>query len=447
MLARSSGGNLADPSLERLIPAAKVSLEGNPLPAALAAALTRVSVDLDVDLFGQCTLQFIDPKLKLINGTDFTSGAQIKVELGFGAGKAAVFSGDVVALEPLFQRDLPPLLRVVCQESLHRLALSAMTRSFNDVDDKQIVTQIAQEHGLSGDGPAGTKQHILQGNITDASFLRRIAQASGNHLRIEGKKLVVGPPPSGGQVAVGPGGGVRKIKVRIQSNNQVESIAVHGYDPKTKREVVGTARGEGEIGAGTRSAKGRTLAFAGQEMQPADVASAEAMAKGRMRKLAEGHVVATVEMLGNPLLTPGAQVKFEKLGAQLDGTYRVERATHEFNKHGYWVVFRAVRIAKAKPPRPPAPPARPPAPQPQPVAPQPTPAQPTPVPGQQVEVKVLDPMGNPKPHFFFRLVQQGQPEQAGMTDADGFIRLTLPAAGQWRLFLPDVDGGQPQGTH
>jgi hypothetical protein len=60
-------------------------------------------------------------------------------------------------------------------------------------------------------------------------------------------------------------------------------------------------------------------------------------------------------------------------------------------------------------------------------------------------VKVLDPMGNPKPIFFFRLVQQGVPEQAGMTDAEGYIRMTLPSAGQWKLIFPDVDGSaQPR---
>ncbi len=40
----------------------------------------------------------------------------------------------------------------------------------------------------------------------------------------------------------------------------------------------------------------------------------------------------------------------QKLGAEIDGTWRVEHAAHQFNKHGYWVKFRAVRIAKARPP-------------------------------------------------------------------------------------------------
>jgi hypothetical protein len=84
---------------------------------------------------------------------------------------------------------------------------------------------------------------------------------------------------------------------------------------------------------------------------PADVATAEAMAKGRMRKLAEGFVTAEVEMIGNAGVQPGAVLSFEKMGDKLDGKYRVEKARHAFGKHGYLVSFHAVRIGKKQPPK------------------------------------------------------------------------------------------------
>ena len=426
-----------------MIPDCRVSIDGKKLDVEMDARLTRVEVDLDVDLFGQCVLVFNDPAQKLINGKDFKSGTPIKVEIGFASRLKKVFEGEVVALEPQFRRDMPTSLRVVCQEGLHRLALSQMTRAFNDVDDKEIVGKIATAHGLSGVAPAGSKQHVLQGNVTDAIFLRRLAQKHGNHLRIEGKKLIIGPPPKGAQLTIGPGDGTRKVKVRIQTNNQVSEIAVHGYDPKTKQEFVGKAKGEGVAGEGAKKyGKRKTLSFAGQEHQPKDQATAESMAKGRMRKLAEGHVVASIESIGDPGMLPGATVKLEKLGAQIDGSYRVEKALHQFSKHGYFVKFSAVRTAKAQQTRPAAPPpGRPPG-QPQPQNAPPSPAPPQIIAGQRIEVKVLDAMGKPKPNFFFRLVKQGSPEQAGTTDAEGYLRVTVPAPGQWKLLFPDVDGSQ-----
>ncbi|MGZ6125782.1 MAG: phage late control D family protein, partial [Myxococcales bacterium] len=330
--------------LDRQVPSCRIAVGGSPLPAEAAAALVRVEVDLDVDLFGQCTLLFHDPALALINGSDFASGAGVKVELGFEAARKALFEGEVVALEPQFRRDVPPALRVVCQDSLHRLALTPVTRSFNNVDDKEVVTIIAREHGLSAEAPAGSKTHQLQGNVTDAVLLRRLAQKQGNHVRIEGKKLIVGPPPAGQQLSLGPESGISRARVKVNTMAQVSEVSVHGWDPVQKREFSGSAKAKGPAGeGGEKHGGGAVISFAGHEEMPIDPKSAEEMAKGRLRKIAEGFVTAEVEMTGDPEVLPGATVKIEKVDAQLDGSWRVEHATHQFSKRGYQVWFRAVR--------------------------------------------------------------------------------------------------------
>jgi phage protein D len=344
---------LAHPSAHRLIPDCRVSIAGKKLPPEKDAALTRVDVDLDADLFGQCILTFNDPHLALINGKDFRSGTAVKVEIGFHTKLKRIFEGEVVALEPIFRRDAPPSLKVVCQESLHRLALCQMTRAFNDVDDKEIATKIAREHGLTAQAPAGTKEHILQGNVTDAAFLRRLAGKSGNTLRIEGKKLIIGPPPKGRDVQVGPGDGLKKIKVKIKANTQVGEVTVHAWDPKTKKEITAKAKPTGATHDGAKKHGGSsTLAIAGHEVIAPDVATAEKMAKGRLRKIAEGFIQAHGDIIGNPEVIPGAVLNLDKMGAQVDGQYRVEHAIHAFSKHGYWVNFKAVRIGKKKPAKP-----------------------------------------------------------------------------------------------
>jgi phage protein D len=339
---------LVHASAYRFVPDCRIRLDGRLLPFDKGAALTRAEVDLDADLFGQCVLTFNDPNLRLIDGTDFASGVRVEVEMGFHTRLERVFDGEVVALEPQFRRDLPPSLKVVCLERLHRLALTPRTRAFNAVDDRQIVTNIAREYGLTGQAPAGTSEHILQSNTTDAVFLRRMAQKQGFHLRIEDRNLVVGPPPRGRRMTIGPGAGVRKMTVHVDSRSQVSEVSVHGWDPNAKREIVATARPDpGEVGDGARQhGGGSTIFIAGHEHAPSDVATAEKMARGRMRKLAEAFVKAQVEMIGDPELVPGQVVEFDKMGAQLDGSYRIEHARHAFNKHGYFVTFKAVRIAK-----------------------------------------------------------------------------------------------------
>jgi len=347
----AKGVSVAERGVAGLVPGCRVILDGKRLDPEKDARLTKVLVDLDADLFGECALVFHDPKLDLINGKDFEGGKHVKVEIGFAPRLVKVFEGEVTALEPRFRRDMPPSLKVVCHESIHRLALSQKTRAFNNVDDKEVVTLIAREHGLQAAAPGGTKEHLLQACVTDAVLLKRIAHKQGGTVRIEGKKLVVGPAPKGEEVEVTPDAGLKKISVKIDSGSQVGAITVHGWDPKTKREIIGQARPEGETGEGARKhGGGASLALAGHEAAPADTVSAEAMAKGRLRKLAEDFVVAQVELIGDPRIVPGAVLSLAKLGAQIDGKYRVEHAAHQFSKQGYLVRFRAVRIGKLKPP-------------------------------------------------------------------------------------------------
>jgi phage protein D len=407
-------------SAYRLIPDCRVSVAGKNLNTEKDAALTRVDVDLDVDLFGQCVLTFNDPKLALINGKDFTSGTAIKVEIGFHTKLKKIFEGEVVALEPIFRRDSPPSLKVVCQESLHRLALSQMTRAFNNVDDKEIATKIAQEHGLTAAAPAGTKEHILQGNITDAAFLRRLAAKAGNTLRIEGKKVIIGPPPKGANVQINPGDGLKKIKIKFKANTQVSEVSVHGWDPKTKKEITYKAKPQGPTQDGAKKhGGGSTLSIAGHEVIPADTASAEAMAKGRLREIAEGFIQAEGEIIGNPAVIPGAVLALDKLGAQVDGQYRVEHANHAFNKHGYWVKFKAVRIAKKKPAKPVrTPPGKPPA-------------------TTWLELVLLDSQGHPVPYERYKVVTASGEEIEGTLDAKGHARLNGIPRGSNTVSFPD----------
>ncbi len=404
----------------RLIPNRRISIAGKRLVPEHDAALTRVLVDLDVDLVGECALVFHDPELSLINGTDFEAGVGVQVDLGFGSRLSKVFAGEVTALEPQFCRDLPPALRVICQEALQRLGLSQSTRALNDVDDREIVTRIAREHGLSAEAPAGSHEHVLQGNVSDAAFLRLLAHKRGNHVRIEGTRLVVGPPPRGDEITVSPADCVKKVKVRIKAGSQVGEVTVHGWDPRTRQEIVGRARPAGEMGEGARQYGGTaSIAIAGHDPIPTDTATAEAMARGRMSQLTERFVTAEMEMIGDPRVVPGAVLKLEGIDDAVDGSYRVDHARHEFSKHGYVVKLKAVRIAKKKPP----PPVR--------AAP---PKQPE---TGWLEIELVDERRRPIPGERYRVVTSDGSVFEGRLDERGRARLTGVKRGSNTVSFPD----------
>jgi phage protein D len=406
----------------RLIPDCRVTVAGKALDLVKDARLTRVDVDLAVDLFGQCALTFNDPKLVLINGKDFEPGVAVKVEIGFGPQMTKVFEGEVVALEPQFRRDLPTSLRVVCHESIHRLALRSTTRALLQVDGKEVAKKVAQEHGLTAEAPSGSKEHVLQANVSDSTLLRRFAATSGNHLRIEGKKLVIGPPPKGAAITIGPSDGLKQMKVRFKAGAQISEVSVHGWDPDAKREIVSKVKAQGPTGEGSKQHGGSTtLSFATDEHMPADVATAQAMAQGRMRKLAEAFVTATVEMIGKADVQPGAEITFEKMGDKLDGKYRVEKAHHEFSKHGYWVRFDAVRLAKKQ------------------IAPPKQAAAATAAKTTWLELELVDQDGSPVPRARFEVVTADGEERSGYLDDRGRAHLEGIKPGKCWVSYPDLD--------
>ncbi|MGZ6141944.1 MAG: contractile injection system protein, VgrG/Pvc8 family [Myxococcales bacterium] len=393
-------------------------MAGSPLDVAKQARLTRIVVDLHVEMFGQCELLFNDPDLALTNSSDFASGTRVKVELGFSSSLTCVFEGEVVALEPQFRRDVPPSLRVICYETLHRLALSQMTRAFNDVDDKEIATKIAQEHGLTADAPAGTKEHVLQGNVTDAAFLRRIAQKHGNQLRLEGTKIVIGPKQGGGAIPISSADGLRKMRVRIKSQKQVGEVTVHAWDPKAKQEIVASAKPQGDVGEGARQYGGqRTIALSGSDTQAPDTASAETIAKARMQRIAEGFVTAELEMIGDPRALPGASIELDKIDPPTDGTWRVERSRHEWSRHGYYMWLQLVRTAKKKLPAPVKGPKEQPA-------------------TTWLEIVLLDDAGNPVAGQQYQVQTADGRTLSGRLDAEGKARLEGLKPGNNQVSFP-----------
>jgi hypothetical protein len=233
-------------------------------------------------------------------------------------------------------------------------------------------------------------------------------------VRLEGTKLTLGPPPRREEIAVDPSSGLRKIRIRIDARGQLGEVTVHAWDPKTKKEVVATAKPQGAVGEGARKHGGsHALAIAGHEPIPADTASAEAMAKGRIRKLAE--------MIGDARALPGATLKLEKLEAGVDGTYRIDHARHEFSRHGYFMKLDAVRIAKKKLPAPVKGPAEKPA-------------------KEWLELELVDDAGKPMAGQRYRVQTADGRVVEGKLDASGKARLTDVKPGSNTVSFPDYSG-------
>lgn len=335
--------------VEKLVPDRRLSLDGQVVAPEVQARISRITVEMSEDLFNQCTILVTDPDLTLINGKELTAGVGVFVELGYVGKLLPVFEGEIVSVEPRFVRDKPPGVIIRALERLHRLALSPNTRSFQEVDAAQVVKTIAQEHGLSGDAPSGSKGHLLQANVSDFQVLKKIASRTGTRISVDGKKLTLGPPPSLGELELLPDSGLKRLKVKLRTTEQVPKVITRGWDPRQKKEIIGQATPKGELADGTKEAKPFDRGeFYVEGPLVIDTAEAEMISRAVVTRIAERYATAEGEIAGAADLHPGKVLSFDKWGELLDGKYRVTDAQHEFDKRGYRVKFKACRIAKKK---------------------------------------------------------------------------------------------------
>ena len=159
---------------------------------------------------------------------DFGKAFKIK----FGAD--SLFDGRIMGLEASFPEGRPPEITVLAEDRFQDLRMTRRTRTFTDVTDAEVMSQIANEHGLS---PAisvqGPSYKVLaQVNQSDLAFLRERARSVNAELWMDGSKLNVKPRASrnGSAFEMTHGKELREFTVIADLANQRSTVCVNGWD-------------------------------------------------------------------------------------------------------------------------------------------------------------------------------------------------------------------------
>jgi uncharacterized protein involved in type VI secretion and phage assembly len=189
--------------------------------------------------------------------------------------------------------------------------------------------------------------------MSDLDFLRMRASRIGYQVGVNNKKLYFKPKGS----PIRPGGGSETIELeypnslgkfaaRLSTAAQAKKVTVRGWDPKTKKMVMGESASSDkapETNAG-KSGGGAAGAFdADAELHiDAEIYSqkeAEILAQAKMDQLATNFIFADGSTAGNPSLQPGAKIKVVGSG-EFDGTYTVADTIQRFTRSGYETQFK-----------------------------------------------------------------------------------------------------------
>jgi len=340
------------------LPSLSVRVNGSRLPAAVQADLRSVTVQEDLQALSMFTLElrnWDEDKLQ-VSWSDsplFAVGNEVEIWLGYVDDLHKVMLAEITSLEPMFTTDQPPLLMVRGYDHRHRLARGRKTRTFAQMKDSAIASQIAREAGLRAQvqDTKVTRSYVIQSNQSDWEFLQRRAGLIGYEIYVKEKILYFRWPQSAAQPAdkLSLGEDIVEFSPRLSLLAQASEVAVRGWDVKAKRAVVATARaGPGDPPSGSATARrafgASSVAILGQPAR--NPPEATPIAQGQFNTTALAYVEGNVVAYGLPQLQAGTVVDIAGAGQTFSGPYYVTSVTHTVTPgHGYQTSFTVQRSA------------------------------------------------------------------------------------------------------
>lgn len=356
-------------------PAFRVEINGTKLSADISSNIQQLSIVSKPDSLDTFTFTVANayPLLRWTHTNDadlFKVGASVSIELGYVDAMEIVHKGEITKISPTFPESGMPTLGVEGHTRLHWLSGSKKTRTFTKVTDTQIVQRIAKESGLNAEAEDTKVVHdyVMQPNQTDLEFIQARAKLIHFEVLVDDRKLIFRRSKEDdskiltlvwGKVHEGfsPAPGalpLRSFTPTMNTLNQPSEVTVRGYDPKTKKEVIGKA-GVGDETRRLGTTAGPSVAeSAFQRPQQvvhvgpvASQAEVDQQAKAVYNERAMEFMSGSGATIGVPSLRSGKVVELQGLGKLFNGLYYIDEATHTMSSTGYLTSFTAKRNASS----------------------------------------------------------------------------------------------------
>lgn len=272
----------------------------------------------------------------------FKEGDEITISVGYDSSMQKMIVGEITGFEGEYKEDEPTHFTVRGFDKLHRLTRGKMQRTFLNVKDSDIASQIAGEMGLSADvDDSGTvHEHVFQNNVSNIDFLYSRARAINFEVDVEDAKLVFKRPQvSGSAVATLEWeNNIRKVRFFLSTTYQVSEVQVRGWSVKEKKEIVGKAaagdvyskmggdKSGGEVATG-KYGQGKIVTVVHSDPLESQE-EADAIAKARLNELSLNFITGDAIVEGDTAIKSNCVVEFKAVGKKFEGLYYVINAIH-----------------------------------------------------------------------------------------------------------------------
>lgn len=347
---------------EDRVPHYKIMVNGSQLPDEVFVDVLSVTVSQYIAGSDVFTIELNNwhsdrQDYKWLDNSQFEIGSEIEIKLGYIDNIKSLIKGEVTAIEPEFQAEMAPTLKVQGYDRLHRFRRGRKTRSFLEAKDSQIAEQMARELKLQAQTVDTQVIHpyLFQNNQTNIDFLLERARRIRYEVDVENRTLIFRPAANdhGKNVSLAFGEKLKSFFPRLTTLGQVSEVVVQGWNPTKKEAIKGQARAGDEITKMQGTKTGTVVtenAFGAATTVIADKyifsqTEAEQIAKAKYNEMILEFITGEGKAIGNPELKAGEVIELTRLGKRFSGSYYLTAVTHVINQTGYLTNFCVQRNA------------------------------------------------------------------------------------------------------
>src|SRR4051812_31891167 len=347
-------------------PSYAVRIGSDDLMRDLLVAVSQVEVDLVLGAASRFTFTVSDSyshklhAFKTGRGADvlklLTFGTEVEICLGYGDSRTTpvAVSGVITEITTSFPDGGSPELSIAGYDHGFPLTLGKTSRTWSKARDSDAAHEIASFNNLGAAIETTEEKHaqIEQNQESDWEFLKKLAERNFYELYVDEKrKLHFAKPNDKGTAVIRLvyGEGLLSFKPEANLAGQVSNVEVFGWDPKTKKQIVGKAVAGEESGLTGKSAGQHLNAFVRdpskrptlQLRQPVFTqAEANQRAKAALNERAKRFLTGEGEAIGLPELRPDRNVELANLGEPFSKAYYIQQATHKIDTSGFHSRFK-----------------------------------------------------------------------------------------------------------
>lgn len=315
------------------LPQILIAVDGTPLPSREVAALVGIRVQQKLSLPTLCEITFRE-ETDFLGGSDLLSlGADMSVKLD--AFETSLFTGQVTAVEHLYEAGNRRTIRLRAYDKLHLLRKHQAVRTFVQITLEDLINELVKDLSFTVEMNENTplRERIIQFDQTDLDLITEIAQRNGLYFFVSEDMLNVFTLQGAGEtIELRLGENLFEARVEVNSDKICRKVSTTGWSTLRVERFEGSAeveRSGRSIGVEIDDAKfGDSFEHALVDENINDESEAAALSQAELDWSAAREVSLWGVAEGDTRLQPGSTVEIAGIQQDLNGSYVLASVNH-----------------------------------------------------------------------------------------------------------------------